>query len=290
MGRARVFAVAGAIGAVLALPSAAGATVTIGSNLTSPNSVGIGCVGSLCTRVQVSMPADKVAANGISSPVNGTVTTWRIKSTASGTPQPVAFRVITPAANGQYTGGGSTPATPPDISGITPFAGSVPIKIGDLLGLNFNNNTNDYFGIRAGPNSGRLFNPSLAEGSTRDPQNNTSEELLINADIEPTNTFTLGKPKARNGGKVKIRATLPNAGTLTAGPKGGGKSASASAVLKTTNRTASAPGDLTFKVKPTKATQNALAAGGTKKVKIKVTFTPTFGTAFSRTIKAKLKG
>jgi hypothetical protein len=232
----------------------------------------------------------RTAPNGVTSPVNGTVINWRVRTDAGDTQQPIAFRVVTPLTAGQYTGGGSSAAvTPAQISATQQFSSSVPIKIGDMIGLNYNNNFNFYWRTGGGIGAGRLFNPSILEGQMRSATADFGDETLLQAEVEPSNAFTLGKPKARNGGKVKIRATLPNAGTLTAGPKGG-KSASASAVLKKTKRSVGAPGELTFKVKPTKATQNQLAGGGTKKVKIKVTFTPNNGKPASKTIKAKLKG
>jgi hypothetical protein len=288
----RAIAVTAILGASLAAPASSHALVTIGSSLTNggPN-IAAGCVVSLCTRAQVTLPADRTASNGVTSPVNGTVVTWRVRTDAGDTQLPITFRVISPASGGQFTGGGSAvTTTPPQITGVTPFATSVPIKIGDSIGLTHGNGNYWYYRIGGGVGAARLFNNAMALGHTQSATADSGDEILINADVEPSNDFTLGKPKPRNGGKVKIRATLPNAGTLTAGPKKGGKSASAAAVLKTTKRTVGAPGDLTFKVKPTKATQNQLARGGTKKVKIKVTFTPTNGLPKTRTIKAKLKG
>jgi len=280
------------LGASLLVPATSQGTVTIGSNMNSAPSIGIGCVGALCTRLQTSLPAGQVATNGITSPVNGSVVFWRVRSAAANTQQPITFRVGTPTGIGLFTGGGAFgPVTPPDLDATTPYAASTPIKLGDVIGLDFTNNVTTYFRNGAA-NAGRLFNPALALGSTRPPESNVTEEALISAEIEPTSAFTLGKPKARNGGKLKIRATLPNAGTLVAGLKGDKKipSAATAKVVKRTTRTASAAGTLTFKVKPTKATQNRLVGGGTIKVRIKVAFTPDNGKTATRTIKAKLKG
>jgi hypothetical protein len=289
MRNARLFALTATLGSVLALPAASHATVTIGSDLGDSPSVGISCIGSLCTRVQTSLPADDLAANGVSSPVNGTVVTWRIRSTSSATQQPVAFRVISPAAGGQFTGGGSSATvTPPDIDGVTPFAASIPIKIGDLLGLNFNNSVNSYFGISAGPNSGQLFNPALAQGSTRPPQNNTTEQLLVNADIEPTNTFT-ATAKGKKGGKVKISAQLPNAGTFQVGDKKDLASVAAKRRLTGSSVQLTAPGTADLKVKATKSARSLLARKGKLSAKLKLVFTPLGGTPSSQVIRVKLK-
>jgi hypothetical protein len=288
MRKLRLLGLVGTLGMLLAVPAGSQATVTIGSDLGDANSIGVGCVGS-CTRVQTSLPADDLSANGVFSPVNGTVIHWRIKSDASNTQTPVAFRVISPAAGGQFTGGGSSATvTPPDITGVTQFDDSIPIKLGDLLGLNYGGGTNWYFGISAGPNSGQLFNPTLAEGSTRTPQNNTTEQLLINADIEPTNTFT-ATAKGKKGGKVKIDATLPNPGTLQVGDKKDLASVAAKRRLTGTTAQLAAPGTASLKVNATKSALALVRKKGKLFAKLKLVFTPFGGKASSQVIRVKLK-
>ena len=287
MKNARLFALTATLGALLAWPAASQGTIKIGSNLSDPSTVGIGCIGT-CTRVQTSLRPNEVVDNGFFSPVNGTVTTWRIRSVASATQQPVAFRVIRPAAGGQYTGAGtSATITPPDIDGVTAFAAAIPIKIGDLLGLNFTG-TSEYFGLSAGPNSGQLFNPTLADGSTRSPQNNTSEELLVNADIQPTNTFT-ATAKGKKGGKVKIAAQLPNPGTLQVGDKKDLASVAAKRRLTGSSVQLAAPGTADLKVRATKSARSLLARKGKLFAKLKLVFTPLGGTTSSQVIRVKLK-
>jgi hypothetical protein len=293
MKRVRLFVLSVAAGALLAFPSNSFGLVTIGSNLSDSPNILIDCLGS-CTRVQTSLRPDEQAANGFSSPTNGTVVAWRIRSAASATQQPVAFRVISPAANGQFTGGGSSPTvTPPDIDGVTTFATSIPIKLGDLVGLNYTDNT-QYFDISAGPNSGQLFNPVLAQGATRAPQQNTTEELLVNADIEPTSTLTAVKKKAKKKGKVRLTMNVPNPGTLVAGDK---KDKGVVAVvaapkpklLKKQTVQVTAPGQLSVLLKPTKAAKAALAAGQKPKAKLKLVFRPNGGNPFTRLVQVKLK-
>jgi hypothetical protein len=289
MRNVRLLVLAATLGAVLVSPAVSHATITIGSDLGDAPSVGIGCIGSGCTRVQTSLPADDLAPNGVSSPVNGTVIAWRIRSTASATQQPIAFRVISPAAGGQFTGGGSSATvTPPDITGVSPFAAAIPIKIGDLLGLNYGNGTNEYFGISAGPNSGQLFNPILNSGSTRSPQNNTTEQLLVNADIEPTSTFT-ATAKGKKGGKVKIDAQLPNPGTLQVGDKKDLASVAAKRRLTGSTVQLTAPGAASLKVGATKSARSLLARKGKLFAKLKLVFTPVGGSPSSQVIRVKLK-
>jgi hypothetical protein len=284
----RLLALTASIGALLAVPAASQATVTIGSNLSHAPSIGIGCLGS-CTRVQTSLPANEQSVNGFVSPVNGTVVRWRIRTDSSNTQLPVAFRVISPAAGGQFTGGGSSATvTPPDITGVSPFDDSIPVKLGDLVGLNYGNGTNWYFSISAGPNSGQLFNPTLLQGSTRSPQNNTTEELLVNADIEPTSAFT-ATAKGKKGGKVKITAQLPNAGTLQVGDKKDLASVAAKRRLTGSSVQLTAPGTADLTVKATKSARSLLARKGKLSAKLKLVFTPLGGTASSQVIRVKLK-
>jgi hypothetical protein len=284
----RLIVLTGTMGSLLAIPAASQGTVTIGSDLGDAPSVGIACAGS-CTRVQTSLPSDDLAANGVSSPVNGTVIRWRIRSTASATQLPIAFRVISPVSGGQFKGGGSSATvTPPDITGVSQFDDSVPIKLGDLLGLNFGGGTNEYFGISAGPNSGQLFNPTLLEGSTRSPQNNTTEQLLVNADIEPTSAFT-ATAKGKKGGKVKVTVDLPNPGELRVGDKKDLASASAKRRLTQSTVQAGAPGTVVLKVNATKSARSLLARKGKLFAKLKLVFTPTGGSAASKVVRVKLK-
>jgi hypothetical protein len=284
----RLLALTGTLGTLLAVPAVSQATVTIGSDLGDAPSIIIACLGS-CTRVQTSLPADDLAPNGVASPVNGTVIRWRIRSTSTATQQPIAFRVISPAAGGQFTGGGSSATvTPPDITGVTPFDDSVPIKIGDLLGLNYGGGNNEYFGISAGPNSGQFFNPTLLEGSQRSPTNNTTEQMLVNADIEPTSAFT-ATAKGKKGGKVKIAAQLPNPGTLQVGDKKDLASVAAKRRLTGSTVQLSAPGTADLKVKATKSARSVLARKGKLFAKLKLVFTPANGNPSSQVIRVKLK-
>ena len=117
---------------------------------------------------------------------------------------------------------------------------------------------------------------------------------MINADIEPTNDFT-AKAKTKNGGKVeKVTATLPNAGLLITGDKklASGSSASVAktaSLLKRRQVELLTPSSTSLTVKPNKKGKRVLAEDGRTKVKLRLTYTPTFGVALTKTIKVKLK-
>jgi hypothetical protein len=283
MKRIRLLALTTSLGAMLALPASSSATVTIGSSLSGGPNLGSGCLGSLCTRVQVSLPADRTAPGGTTSPVNGTVIRWRVRTDAGDPQQPIALRVVSPAASGQFTGGAIS-------STVTPLQ----IKVGDYLGLNYNNSTNWYFRLGGGSDSGWLFNPALAQGSTRSPQQDTTEELLVNADVEPTATLSNVKKKAKKAGKVRLTLDAPNPGTLVAGDKKDKGVVAVTAAKKPTlvksqRLQVSAAGPVSVLLKPTKAAKSALAAGRKPKAKLKLVFTPNGGSAFTQLLQVKLK-
>jgi hypothetical protein len=295
MKRIRLLALTTSLGAMLALPASSSATVTIGSSLSGGPNLGSGCLGSLCTRVQVSLPADRTAPGGTTSPVNGTVIRWRVRTDAGDPQQPIALRVVSPAASGQFTGGAiSSTVTPPQITGISTFPASLPIKVGDYLGLNYNNATNWYFRLGGGSDSGWLFNPALAQGSTRSPQQDTTEELLVNADVEPTAALSNVKKKAKKAGKVRLTLDAPNPGTLVAGDKKDKGVVAVTAAKKPTlvksqRLQVSAAEPVSVLLKPTKAAKSALAAGRKPKAKLKLVFTPNGGSAFTQLLQVKLK-
>lgn len=282
-------AIGAALGASMLAPATGQAAVTVGSNLAVAPNLIAACVPA-CTYAQARLPADRTAAGGVTSPVNGTVVRWRIRT--GGLVSPTAFRVIRSAPLGEFTGIATSGEITPPANTTSTFPTSLPVEIGDLIGINCCSANSTYFRIGGGLNAGRQWNPPLGNGVTRPADSNVGEEITVNADIEPTATFTMATPVRRNGGKLKLRATVPNAGTLVAGDvrdKGIGASAAASRRFKPTTRTADGPGVVTFKVKPTKATKKKLRSKDTLKVKVKIAFTPEFGSTETQTIRAKIE-
>ena len=127
---ARLFA-AGTAGLAVALSitaaAAANQTVTLGSTSGAP-SANI-CVASInCTYV----PFTGVSNPGLQVPFDATLTSFSVNAGSAG--GIVKLRVLRPAAPGQYTGAGTSP--PKTLStGVNSFAVSLPVKAGDLLGL-----------------------------------------------------------------------------------------------------------------------------------------------------------
>src|SRR3954447_22144413 len=98
MGRMRgVLASAAIMGALSAVP-ADGATVTIGSTLSSPATSNLsGCASGFdCVSLQTNAGTPVAVA-----PADGVITTWRIRAGSAGSP--VTLRVLHPGAGGTYT-------------------------------------------------------------------------------------------------------------------------------------------------------------------------------------------
>jgi hypothetical protein len=280
---------AAAVIAAFAVPPAAQGAVTIGSNLQREPDILFGCTP--CTAAQATLAADSQAANGVLSPVNGTVTVWRIRSTGS-SHSPAALRIVKPLAGNLFTGAGTSASVDPPPDSITPTPTQLPIAIGDMIGLDFSNA--NYFVDN--PGSTRLsFGPPLVDGAAGRAPNGTfsNREVTINADIDPTSAFTIVKAKPKKGGKVQITANLPNPGVLTAGDKSASLATAAAGkktkLLKRASATVSAPGQAVLLVKATKAARSLLADKDKLKAKLKLSYTPTGGTASTQVRKIKLK-
>jgi hypothetical protein len=285
------------IGVGLVVPSAAAALVTIGSNLGRAPDAGQGCGVSRCTLVPGVLPASALASGGLVSPVNGTVVNWRVRTGSSTTPD--EFRVIRLFADGSATALGTSPTVTPPLNTTQAYPVQLPIKIGDTIGINCCGNPSDDILVSTTPTAQRYIYgpPPLVDGASPQMQSSppVTWELAINADIEPTSAFSIGKVKAKKGGKVTVRATLPNPGTVEAGDAGD-KSLAASAAkkkgtyLKRASVAVTAAGQtVEIPVKPTKTARSLLAERGALKAKLKVVFTPTGGSASAQVAKVKLK-
>jgi len=295
--------------AALALPSAASATVTIGSNLNrvpgTPDPFGSGTTSALA-----GLSSGAAAAGGITSPVNGAVTVWRIRSGLVSGPTSadmINFRVIRPLGGGLFTGAGMDTVNPAE-NVISAFSTRKPISIGDYIGIDC---------CPAGPtgvyfveNSGTVLRwwPNQADGDPgRPPDTTTSLELAINADIEPTSTFEVEKVEKLKKGKLELTVALPNAGTLIVGDRRDPKTGATAAakknkkkkkLLRRTTTTVTSPGEISLRLKPTKAARKRMKAKARRtgkkhpkiKAKVGLAFTPVFGTSpGTGTMKTKLR-
>lgn len=264
---------------LFAFSASAHGAVTIGSNLGS-NANNNDCAASDCTTTNLVLTGD-LAPNGLTSPVTGTVTSWRFKSgSATNT---VSLRVLRPGAGVTFAGAG-TSASVISAGGINgPFATSLPIRAGDHVGLN---RTNGAIVMSTDVGATQLFwtMPPLADGESRGGTVNLggNREVLVQAVVEPSNTLTLGKPKLKKkNGTARLTVSAPNPGLITF---------SCNCVKLVGPQTITAAGDVTFELKAKGKGVKKLREDGKLTIKPKFAFTPTNGvTGPTQAKKVKLK-
>jgi IPT/TIG domain-containing protein/PASTA domain-containing protein len=189
--------------ALLTAASAGATTVTVGSVLppgSTPEEF-----KEASTLFNTALP--EKGAN-LSSPVNGLIVRWRVQGAVGG---PFTLRVLRPNGNGAYTAvGSSSPATPTN-EGVQTFSASIPVKAGDLIGVDPANAT-DKIGVATvnGAGFASLF-PTPLEGATVAPRPGTDgKEIELAAEVQPQPAVksietTFGP--LTGGAKVKITGT-----------------------------------------------------------------------------------
>jgi len=206
MGRKRLtFAVAALASAwaLLTAGSAGATTITVGSVLppgSTPEEF-----KEVGTWFNTALP--EKGAN-LSSPVNGLIVRWRVQGASGG---PFTLRVLRPNGNGAYTAvGSSSPATPSN-EGVQTFSASIPVKSGDLIGVDATNAT-DKIGVATvnGAGFASLF-PTPLEGATVAPRPGVSgKEIELAAEVQPqpvVKSISTTFGPLTGGTKVKITGT-----------------------------------------------------------------------------------
>ena len=296
MKRMRGLAIAGTLGACLIVPATSHGAITIGSNLATAPAFGDNCIGTAgCTQVFDTLTPAARAPGGVHTTVNGVITSWRVRAGAN--VGPVSLRVARFLNNNLFTGvGTSAPAFPAVQANTTSpfFQTQLPISIGDRIGINCcSNGQGDYIAAQF-DSTYLLFQPALPDGGQEPGAPVNFSELALQAVIEPTSAFEIGKVKKLAKGKLRVTATLPNAGTLVAGDRRDPKTGASAAAkkpryIKRKTTQVNAAGKVTFKLKATKAARQALKTKARLKAKLRLAFTPTGGTTAVETKKTKLK-
>jgi hypothetical protein len=277
--RVRGWILASAVAAMgLAFTGTAQGAVTIGSTMNGPaDEINPGCgVGCTIMNPALSNPAD-VAPGGLSSPVNGTVTSWSYKMVIGG--GSIALRILRPAGLPSFTGVGTSAPVTPISSGSPqgPVATSLPIKAGDFIALNASGGQSPL--IDTAGTTTLYWNPQLMDGQTL-PGTAGVRIVAIQATVEPSNKVTFGAVKRNTKrGSAKVTLNVPNGGALAyGGPV---------SVAGPTSMVVGASIQVTVKAKG--KSKKKLDDKGKVKVKLAVTFTPKFGTAASSSTKVKLQ-
>jgi len=200
--------------------SAAANTVTFGSSLTAPG-FAPRAFSAPATVTNSVLPAPEIAA----SPVDGTVISWRF----IGSGGPLTPRVLHPGPNASYsaagTGAPQNATSPGVISG--PFSASLPIKKGDLFGLDGAGSSTT---LSVAPTAGATnlyFQPPLVDGAGGDtPFGTNPGEDAIGATVRYCQV-----PKMKGLTGKAARQAL-NAADCTLGHVARGKKKPVKSVLK----------------------------------------------------------
>jgi hypothetical protein len=232
----------------------------------------------------MSLASDRQAAGGLSSPVNGTVVRWRIR--VGDSTRVTNLRIIRSLGRGLFTAAGTSPSATPPVHATTSYRVRLPIRIGDYVGLDCCDP--DFFSPEAEffvTGNGAVRNewqPRLTDGGTaRAPLRTNAYEIALNADIDPTSTFTLHViTHNKRKGTATITADVPNPGELT----GSGKGVNAAVISKVVR----APGKVRLLIKARGKKRRKLNSTGKAKVRPEITYSPTGGNASTRSVKVKL--
>ncbi len=231
-------------------------------------------------------------------PAAGTLTSWSHNAIAASGQQLTmkVFRKVADPATYQVVGHDG----PRNLTGgvLNTFPTKIAVQPGDVLGLNTRSPTATACGFGAAPGDTILIHgPALPDGTLipglQDGDSGVfgmpddSVRLNISAVVEPTNSFTLGKPKLnKKKGTATLAVNVPNPGTVTLGGKGvKGASAAGAVIAKTVN----APGMVKLVVKAKGQKKEKLKSKGKVKLKVAVTYTPTGGDPSTQSKKLKLK-
>lgn len=263
--------------AALAGASSAGAAVTVGQ--IAPTTPTPTCAS----------PVDRVqplvtSGNTYVVPVEGTITSWSTNAgaAAGASLKLKVFRPVLGVANTYTVEGNDGPrALTPNT--VNSFPANVPVKKGDLIGLNSNVGSPNCSFVVTGDQYFRTTAASdTADGATATIATPVvNRRLNITATVAPSNTLVFDKPSLnRKKGFVNLSFTVPNPGELDYSGK---------KVKVNGPSTVTTPGVVTVRVVAQGKKKKNLKKNGKVKVKPFFTFTPTDGIANTQSQKLILK-
>jgi hypothetical protein len=190
----------------IAAPGATAAIVTVGPPLDQAQP----SKGSVSDEPFLIANASLPPTLNRTSPVAGRVIRWRINATAGG---PFRLRILRHEGGLVYTTlGVSEPVSSPAPSPQT-FSTSIPIQVGDTIGLEAVEPADDQFGLLIGDASlsFTFWSPRPPDGvPTAGATPDEEEGVPLNADVQPTPTVTSVTPAA---GNIRGGTTITLAGT-----------------------------------------------------------------------------
>jgi len=210
-------------------------TITVGSVL-PPGATGKPFEG-VQTLFNTALP--EKGANLV-SPVNGAIVRWQAQELKGG---PFLLRVLRPNGSGAYTAVGTSNAVTPSGPGLQTFTANIPVKSGDLIGIDPSSATDEIGVVSAVPGASVSFIfPPPFEGATVPASGSKSgEEIALRAEVQPAPAITAVSPASGSiagGAKVKITGTDFNGASEV---KFGNLPAASFTVVSETEITAVAP-------------------------------------------------
>ncbi len=173
------------------------------------------------------------------SPVNGAIVRWRMQGAKGG---PFHLRVLHPNGSGAYTAAGTSGAAMPTSEGLQTFSANIPVRSGDLIGVDPTNPTDTIGVVKvAGSRYASIF-PSPFEGATTAPSSSVDgQEIELSAEVQPqpaVKSLSVESGQLTGGQKVVITGTeLEGASAVEFGET----AASSFSVVSETQITAVAP-------------------------------------------------
>jgi hypothetical protein len=212
--RTRLGIAFGSLAAVALLSTSAPAwgAVTIGQTpLSTPDA-------SCTSQLDLLQPTVTSATRYVvpSTVAQGTVTEWSHRA-AAGSGQQLTFKVFRAAGgpNWQVVGGEGPRALKP--SSLNTFSTSIPVRAGDVLGLNSTNAASVPNGCLFAANGDTHLERAgdLPIGAAGSFTSVGDTRVNVSAKIEPVNTFTFPSVATNKRGFAIVSLTLPNPGRLS---------------------------------------------------------------------------
>lgn len=190
LGRLGVLAIA-ATSAVALLAATAAQASTIGMGSVLPPGSAPTAFEKVETFFNTALP--EKGAN-LTSPVSGAIVRWRMQDPEGG---PFYLRVLRPNGSGGYMAvGTSNPVTPAAGGGLQTFTANLPVKAGDLIGVD-PTNTTDKIGVVgvSGASYGFIFPPPF-DGATVAPSGTVEgKEVELSAEVQPVPAISAIAPE-----------------------------------------------------------------------------------------------
>jgi hypothetical protein len=228
------------------------------------------------------------SGNSYVAPATGTITSWQT-SAAAGAGQSLAMKIFRKVADpAVYVVAGHDGPRSLAAGVVNSFPVSIPVKLGDVLGINDANATavNNACSFSATGGSILEFAGDLADRQSGSFDSTPTYRTNVTAVLAPTNTFSLGSiARNKKQGTATLTVSVPNPGRLSAS----GNGVTASSAPAVSSEAVTAPGPTTLLIRARGKKKRRLNDTGKVKLNVTVTYTPTGGDPSTQLTKLTLK-